>query len=75
MTKKRFVKLIMSQGIQRNEANKIAESYNSRGFSYMSAYRNFLIKTSLRESFEIFGEVVHKAAENIRSLLCAFERR
>lgn len=75
MTKKRFIKLVMSQGVQRNEANEIAESYNSRGFSYVSAYRNFIIKTSLRESFEILGEVVGNAAEKLSRLICAFKER
>ena len=75
MTKKHFIKLVMAQGVQRNEANEIAERYNSRRFSYASAYINFIMKTRLKESFEILGEVVCNAAENIRSLLCALKER
>ena len=39
MTKKRFIKLLMSQGIQRNSARAIAKSYNDRKIPYKKAYR------------------------------------
>lgn len=38
MKKKRFVKLLMSKGIQRNKAQQMAALYNSRHTSYKMAY-------------------------------------
>ena len=38
MTRKRFIKLLMSHGISRNEAVKIAADYNSRNIPYDTAY-------------------------------------
>lgn len=38
MTRKRFIKLLMSHGISRNEAVKIAADYNSRNIPYKTAY-------------------------------------
>lgn len=75
MTKKHFIKLVMSQGVQRNEANEIAERYNSRRFSYASAYINFIMKTRLKESFEILGEAVGNASDNLSRLICALKER
>lgn len=40
MTRKRFIKLLMSYGTSRNEAVKIAEDYNSRNVPYKTAYAN-----------------------------------
>ena len=39
MTRKRFIKLMMSYGISRNEAVKIAADYNSRNVPYETAYK------------------------------------
>lgn len=38
MTRKRFIKLLMSHGISRNKAVKIAADYNSRNVPYETAY-------------------------------------
>ena len=38
MTRKRFIKLLMSHDISRNEAVKIAADYNSRNVPYETAY-------------------------------------
>lgn len=38
MTRKRFIKLLMSHGISRNKAVKIAADYNSRNIPYETAY-------------------------------------
>lgn len=38
MTRKRFIKLLMSHGISRNEAVKTAAEYNSRNIPYETAY-------------------------------------
>ena len=38
MTRKRFIKLLMSHDISRNEAVEIAADYNSRNIPYATAY-------------------------------------
>ena len=40
MTRKRFVKLLMSERFDRNEANLWADYYNMMGTSYAEAYEN-----------------------------------
>lgn len=41
MTRKRFIKLLMSYGIPRNEAVETAAAYNSLNFPYERAYENW----------------------------------
>ena len=41
MTKKRFIKLLMSKGKSRNEARQMASCYNSRNISYARAYSTY----------------------------------
>lgn len=38
MTRKRFVKLLMAERFDRNEANLWADYYNTEGVSYVDAY-------------------------------------
>ena len=40
MTRKRFVKLLMAERFDRNEANLWADYYNMMGTSYAEAYEN-----------------------------------
>lgn len=44
MTKKRFIKLIMSCEKGRNEAQTLAAKYHKNGFSYADAYSDFMLK-------------------------------
>ena len=39
MSRKRFIKLLMSEGISRNEAVSTANYYHLRKFSYERAYK------------------------------------
>ena len=39
MSRKRFIKLLMSYGISRNKAVKMAADYNSRNVPYEIAYK------------------------------------
>lgn len=39
MTRKRFVKLLMAERFDRNEANLWADYYNTAGVSYVDAYK------------------------------------
>lgn len=40
MTRKRFVKLLMAERLDRNEANLWADYYNMMGTSYAEAYKD-----------------------------------
>lgn len=57
MTRKRFIKLVMSKGKQRNEANKIAQSYNAKKIPYSRAYISFQVANNFAE--------ISKAAQKI----------
>lgn len=57
MTRKRFIKLVMSKGKQRNEANKIANLYNARKIPYSRAYISFQVANNFAE--------ISKAAKKI----------
>ena len=43
MTRKRFIKLLMSQGKPRNEAVKIAQSVTETGYSYQRVYDGLFV--------------------------------
>lgn len=38
MTRKRFVKLLMSEGVKRNNANRIAQEFRKGSFPYKFAW-------------------------------------
>lgn len=48
MTRKRFVKLLMSRGYSRNEANSKAQAAVSAGVTYDAAY--FAVRIEARDS-------------------------
>ena len=71
MTRKRFIKLLMSRGLQRNEAQKKAEEYNSKNVSYSDAYMHFCVSVSfanLAKSFNNVGECIRKATAGLAKL-------
>lgn len=71
MTKKRFVKLMMSHGIQRNEACKIAKTYNSQNTSYSYACIDYFLKDSFKSiggTFRRFSEKLQEMAVCINAL-------
>lgn len=69
MTKKRFVKLMMAHGIQRNEACKIAKTYNSPNTSYSYAYIDYFLK----DSFKSIGEAFRKFSEEMKEIILYVE--
>lgn len=71
MTRKRFVKLLMSKGVSRNQANGIAQQYISGGLSYESGYRIWKIANSLKDPMTQIGEVVNRATSAIQNLVSA----
>lgn len=74
MTRKRFVKLLMSQGITRNEAQTFANRYIAQKLSYAQAYRNFLLKQSVIFNFRLLGETFQATTDSFRTLTNAFEK-
>ena len=71
MTRKRFVKLLMSKGVSRNQANGIAKQYSREGLSYESGYRIWKISRSLKDPMTQIGEVVNRAIAAMQSLVSA----
>ncbi len=47
MTRKRFIKLLVSYGKQRNEAAQIANYYHAKGLSYEEAHTDYYIKNQV----------------------------
>ena len=74
MTRKRFVKLLMSQGITRNEANEKAKSYISNGFSYEKAYRNFLFVYGVKNGFKKLCEAFSVASVSFRTATVSIDK-
>lgn len=68
MTKKRFVKLMMAHGIQRNEACKIAITYSSQNISYSYAYMDYFLKSSFRS----IGETFRRFYEELKEVILNF---
>lgn len=57
MTKKRFIKLLMSTGVQRNKARQMALSYNSQNIPYANAL-DFYVSTTVSGVFRALGEAL-----------------
>ena len=72
MTRKRFIKLLMSHGKQRNEVEVIAHLYNIWGTPYSKAYRDFLLKHSFDIACKRLEDSFANATENIRKLCASF---
>lgn len=71
MTRKRFVKLLMSKGVSRNRANEIAKQYSREGLSYESGYRIWKLSHFLKDPMAQIVEVVNRAIVAIQSLVSA----
>lgn len=68
MTKKRFIKLLMSKGEQRNEAQKIAARFNARKYDYQTAYSDYFIKTQILAAFSKLGRAASEATIKLKEL-------
>lgn len=73
MTRKRFIKLLMSNGEQRNKAQAIAMLYNVSKISYKRAYSDYLLKSGVKKSFVRLGEACRKASESLCGLVRSFD--
>ena len=82
MTRKRFVKLLMAERFDRNEANFWADYYNMMGISYAEAYEDtkpylcsYLISWNGNRTFKDFRRMVLDCTSTIfLSLADAIER-
>lgn len=68
MTKKRFIKLLMSNGEQPRRARAIASLYNDLSIPYKKAYSDYLIQSGIARAFSRMGEAAQKAGESLRSM-------
>lgn len=64
MTRKRFVKQLMSVGMQRNEANAVAFSCNLKGVPYQKALVSETFKYNLRK----VGKALKQVTENLKKM-------
>lgn len=71
MTRKRFIKLVMSCGVQKRTAQKLALHYHSENFSYKDAYSCFCVRRFKRATLEI-SVSCKKATEALSKLAKAF---
>ena len=67
MTRKRFIKLVMSCGVQKRTAQKIALHYHAENFSYKDAYSCFCVRRFKRATLEI-SVSCQKATEALSKL-------
>lgn len=74
MTKKRFIKLLMSKGESRNKARQIARAFNYCHKPYKKAYSQYLFEVSLKKSFGRLGDAARKAAESISKCAQSFKK-
>lgn len=69
MTKKRFIKLLMSYGIQRNRAQQIARDVNGRNIPYKQACPAVIVGYRTRLSMQALAQCCREFAEQIKSAL------
>ena len=76
MTRKRYIKLLMSRGYDRNQAQREAEQARKSGLSYREAYmkdcRWFTLTGSINNLGEHLQEQIRKIACAVSSGLLAF---
>lgn len=72
MTRKRFEKLMMAQGISRNDAAALAAQAMSQGIPYAKAYHAYTAIPKVFDSLRNVAEVVQKIANAACAGLEAF---
>ena len=68
MTKKRFIKLLMSHGEQIHTARTIAVLYNSHGIPYKKAYSDYLTKIRINKAFSRLAKATVQVGKSIQAL-------
>lgn len=67
MTRKRFVKLLMAEHFDRNEANLWADYYNTAGVSYVDAYKEMEVYRAVHAiAVHVITERVDKPFKNFQ---------
>lgn len=74
MTRKRFIKLVMAMGIQRNQARTIATSYCIRGVSYKKAYKDFLTRRGISLAIKHLANACNMLGSNLKIATASIER-
>lgn len=75
MTKKRFIKLLMSYGVQRNEAQQIARDFNGQNIPYKTAYPAAKIYSAKRLCVRMLVDGIEKISVEIsRRVIPAFNK-
>ena len=70
MTRKRFIKLLMSNSVERNIAQKIAVDYNARNIPYENAIKRWRLEFSMTAAFAKVSNAAIKAARTFSK--CGF---
>lgn len=76
MTRKRFIKLLMSYGLQRNAAQLRADMVQARGLTYEEAYAEFIteaenIYTKIADAISNIVDAAAAAAQEIVNVISA----
>ena len=69
MTKKRFIKLLMSYGIQRNNAHRIARDVNGRNIPYKKAFPAVIASYKSSLCILELGRAFRELVEHIKSVV------
>lgn len=72
MTRKRFVKLLMSQGYSRNGANEIAIASRAIKDSYEEAYRHYTNLNSLSAHVQPLTEALNSLTKAVTKIVSSF---
>lgn len=72
MTRKRFVKLLMAKGYDRNEANATAEYARMSGRSYAEAYK--VHPASVSNLMDIIGPALHNFGVQLEKMANALSK-
>ena len=71
MTRKRYIKLLMSRGYDRNQAQREAEQARKSGLSYREAYMKDCRWLTLTGSINNLGEHLQEQIRKIGKIACA----
>ena len=72
MTRKRFIKLLMSLGQRRNKAQAIAFYYNARNIPYAQAYTEWLLE-GMKSAFRNLSTTAERMSSAFSELICAMK--
>lgn len=70
MTRKRYVKLLMSHGVSRNRANELAQRTRNKG-NYADGYKMWKLVNDLGAPMEAIGETFRRFSETVSRVASA----